>query len=331
MKRTMNVFLFTLIIMSLFNIYLSDAAKAEKSSSLDVKLKTYFSEKIPDANITSVKVIKRGDVVSVTRQEFLTDNVKEDLERPILVHIKGKCKYSDKIIDENVEEVLHKDKWGEWAIGQGTTTKNSFTWGIVRTMRRDDRCPESPEIVRQKEAAAKQKQEQEAARKREKEEEKAAVERETQQNERERNNYLHRFVRNDDKTITDTVTHLMWSAEYTINDLSWEEANNFCKSFRGGEYTDWRLPTLDELTGTEPDDVIMQNKNPIGLGFTYWSSYHSCYNFYNSEVRTWLGCKVRPVRDTVVSKEENQEKKEEIKKERNLIRRSSIKHPRVNE
>ena len=101
-----------------------------------------------------------GDVVSVTRQQILTDNIIEDLERPVLVNIKGKCKYSDKIIDENVEQVLHKDKWGEWVIGQGTTTKNSLTSGIVASVleAQHPECPEDPKVldqkIKQKEKAA---------------------------------------------------------------------------------------------------------------------------------------------------------------------------------
>jgi hypothetical protein len=150
MKKIIILFGFTLIMTSLFNISLSEFANAEQLSSLNAKLKIYFSKKIPNANITTVKVIKIGDVVSATRQEFLTDNIKEDLERPVLVHIKGKCKYSDKIIDENVEEVLHKDKWGEWAIGQGTQTKNSIVGGILTAVMGSDRCPENPNVVKQR-------------------------------------------------------------------------------------------------------------------------------------------------------------------------------------
>lgn len=150
MKKIISVFLFTLIIISLFDIYLSENAKAENAGALEKNLKEYLSKKIPDANITSAKVVKLGDIRSVTRQEFLTDNIKEDLERPVLVKVKGKCIYSDKTIDEDIELTLHKDKWGDWAPGQGTQSHDSLLWGMVGATLQERRCPENPIVVKQR-------------------------------------------------------------------------------------------------------------------------------------------------------------------------------------
>lgn len=50
----------------------------------------------------------------------------------------------------------------------------------------------------------------------------------------------------------------------------WENANSLCKNSIVGGYTDWRLPTKDELV------TIVMNKSIIGIGpsayFTFWSS-----------------------------------------------------------
>ena len=45
----------------------------------------------------------------------------------------------------------------------------------------------------------------------------------------------------------DSQTGLMWAARDNGKDITWEEANRYCENCKRGGYTDWRLPTLDEL------------------------------------------------------------------------------------
>ena len=73
------------------------------------------------------------------------------------------------------------------------------------------------------------------------------------------------------------------------NDLSgesdWEEAVQFCKDYRGGENTDWYLPSETEL------NLLFEQKNLLGnfVRFSYWSATeyarHFAFfqNFYTGE------------------------------------------------
>lgn len=56
-----------------------------------------------------------------------------------------------------------------------------------------------------------------------------------------------RFIAYDDGTVLDTKTKLMWAAKDNGKRINWADAGKFCESYRGGGYTDWRMPTQDEL------------------------------------------------------------------------------------
>ncbi len=56
-----------------------------------------------------------------------------------------------------------------------------------------------------------------------------------------------RFVANADGTVLDQQTRLMWAAADNGKDVNWQSASVYCEKFRGGGYTDWRMPTRDEL------------------------------------------------------------------------------------
>ncbi len=58
-----------------------------------------------------------------------------------------------------------------------------------------------------------------------------------------------RFVAYDNGTVEDTDTGLMWAAKDNGGPITWGEAKSYCSNYRGGGYTDWRMPTQDELTG----------------------------------------------------------------------------------
>jgi TIR domain/Protein of unknown function (DUF1566) len=45
----------------------------------------------------------------------------------------------------------------------------------------------------------------------------------------------------------DPETGLMWTTEDNGKDISWPQANEYAKELRLGGYSDWRLPTIDEL------------------------------------------------------------------------------------
>jgi uncharacterized caspase-like protein len=56
-----------------------------------------------------------------------------------------------------------------------------------------------------------------------------------------------RFIAYDNGTVLDTRTNLMWASKDNGLDINWNDAKRYCENYRGGGYTDWRMPTQDEL------------------------------------------------------------------------------------
>lgn len=58
-----------------------------------------------------------------------------------------------------------------------------------------------------------------------------------------------RFINNNDGTVTDTLTHLMWAKDDNMGDITWHDAVVYCKNppIAGYKYSDWRMPTIEEL------------------------------------------------------------------------------------
>ena len=75
-----------------------------------------------------------------------------------------------------------------------------------------------------------------------------------------------RFIAYDDGTVTDTRSGLMWATKDNGLDINWQDAKSYCENYRGGGYSDWRLPTQDELAGLY--DEAITNVNPPSSGCT---------------------------------------------------------------
>jgi hypothetical protein len=58
-----------------------------------------------------------------------------------------------------------------------------------------------------------------------------------------------RFIAYDNGTALDTRTNLIWAAKDNGYDITWQGAKSYCENYRGGGYTNWRMPTQDELAG----------------------------------------------------------------------------------
>jgi hypothetical protein len=58
-----------------------------------------------------------------------------------------------------------------------------------------------------------------------------------------------RFTDNEDGTVTDNATKLMWSKNANVFSLTytWQTAVDICKGVALGDHYDWRLPSLSEL------------------------------------------------------------------------------------
>ena len=55
------------------------------------------------------------------------------------------------------------------------------------------------------------------------------------------------YIDNDDGTVTDTDTGLMWQKATAPGTYTWEQALLYCENLNLGGYRDWRLPTVKEL------------------------------------------------------------------------------------
>jgi S1-C subfamily serine protease len=58
-----------------------------------------------------------------------------------------------------------------------------------------------------------------------------------------------RFIAYNNGTVLDTQTNLMWASKDNGGDINWANAKSYCENYRGGGYSDWRMPTQDELEG----------------------------------------------------------------------------------
>jgi hypothetical protein len=51
-----------------------------------------------------------------------------------------------------------------------------------------------------------------------------------------------------DKIWTDSETLLMWTKKDNGGDVNWQKARSYCRNLRLAGYSNWRLPTIDELS-----------------------------------------------------------------------------------
>ena len=56
-----------------------------------------------------------------------------------------------------------------------------------------------------------------------------------------------RFMSNNNGTIIDQKTGLMWTVRDNGYGITWAEAKSYCNNCRIGNYSDWRMPSLNEL------------------------------------------------------------------------------------
>ncbi|MFZ4440257.1 MAG: DUF1566 domain-containing protein, partial [Syntrophales bacterium] len=111
------------------------------------------------------------------------------------------------------------------------------------------------------------------------------------------------FIAYDNGTVLDSKTGLMWAAKDNWRNIDWRDAESYCKNYRGGGYSDWRMPTLDELAGLYDADKsrpgACNTSYPIHVTteliditcFTPWTSETrgsdaALFTFY-SGIRSW--------------------------------------------
>jgi hypothetical protein len=83
-----------------------------------------------------------------------------------------------------------------------------------------------------------------------------------------------RFIDNGDGTVTDTKRQLMWQKGDNGDDVTFEQAQNYCKSLPLGKHADWRLPNPDELDTATAVELMMpvHSRAAYARFDLYWSS-----------------------------------------------------------
>jgi len=71
------------------------------------------------------------------------------------------------------------------------------------------------------------------------------------------------FIVYTDGTVLDKRTNLMWANKDNGTNINWSDAKLFCESYRKGGYTNWRMPSLNELAGLY--NKTMKGKNAYHL------------------------------------------------------------------
>jgi hypothetical protein len=83
-----------------------------------------------------------------------------------------------------------------------------------------------------------------------------------------------RFVANGDGTVTDTRRKIMWQKGDNGKEVTFEDAEHYCKTLRLGGYADWRLPNPDERDTAVVIELMMRKHSRDAHAHfdLYWSS-----------------------------------------------------------
>jgi len=87
------------------------------------------------------------------------------------------------------------------------------------------------------------------------------------------------YIDNGDGTVTNTDTGLMWQQDTAPEYYTWQEALSYCETLTLANYTDWRLPNVNEFQSIvdynryNPSINTDYFPNTVSNGYTtYWSS-----------------------------------------------------------
>jgi hypothetical protein len=73
-------------------------------------------------------------------------------------------------------------------------------------------------------------------------------------------------------TWTDPKTSLTWTREDNGDDVNWEEAAVYCQNLQLGGYSDWRLPSIEDLAGLYDRSQNVKGQRVKGdISLTGWS------------------------------------------------------------
>ena len=243
------------------------------------------------AVIKGTKVVKTGTPVFNAMR--LYDNVvTSSTSRPAVVRVTFSCDKTPNMLSSmDIETSQNLDKWGEWVVdnydndllkdkiikrcGEETPQEKAERIRIMEKEKEKERA-EKAEKIRVMEMEKEQERAEKAEKIRIQEQEK--VDREL----REKQNKA--FIIITDGTL-DTRTNLMWAAKDNGRDINWANAKSYAENYRGGGYSDWRMPTQDELAGLYDSSV----KNHNGNYLTSLITLTGCCAWASGGKLTWGG------------------------------------------
>lgn len=99
------------------------------------------------------------------------------------------------------------------------------------------------------------------------------------------------LIENEDETITDPDSGLQWAQKDSYADLgkclTWQESVQYVEKLETGSFSDWRMPTIDELsTLYDPtkENIMAWDHNPeFPLALDEKFADGSAYWFWSSE------------------------------------------------
>ena len=112
---------------------------------------------------------------------------------------------------------------------------------------------------------------------------------------------------NATKIVTDNETGLQWQDNASAT-KTWQNAINYCEDLTLGDYDDWRLPNINELTSIVDDTKISPSLSYVFKFFAsnyYWSSttyagnsgyawivgfYYGFQNYYDKSYSLYVRC-----------------------------------------
>jgi hypothetical protein len=86
------------------------------------------------------------------------------------------------------------------------------------------------------------------------------------------------YIDNDDGTVTDTDTGLMWQKDTALGTNIWQQALSYCENLTLAGYSDWRLPNVRELQSIVDYALYNPSIDPVfpnvfqNVLSYYWSS-----------------------------------------------------------
>jgi hypothetical protein len=76
-------------------------------------------------------------------------------------------------------------------------------------------------------------------------------------------------IQDADKIWTDPATRLMWAKKDNGSDVNWQRAGSYCRNLRLAGYTDWRLPSIGELSGIYDPGANVEGEQGSGNRATW--------------------------------------------------------------